>query len=495
MEMPRKHLTEVDIDFLVFHPEELSAREKQDWTLHIDRCSLCRQYYDLALQFREDVYERLAKGAGRDDAAIAERVAGNAWPLQLTFGKLSPPERLFVVPVEQKSGLRGGLRRVIDSTTRYPFRTAGGVGLFGAMLLFTANLLTMGSPANPHVAKIQEGILKVFDAEGDLLWSRPARGMPEGSTEADFIGPMGSVGPDKPVVLADVSSEDGTELLLFWSALIGPENPSFSPESLYCFSARGDLLWAQSYRSPGFERFVRQKRGSWRINKALPIMTDSGPRPRLFVGLFNTPFSPGALLEVDGESGKPLQQYAHFGYLSARPFKDLSGKTRILVYGTNNAYSKPFLALLDPNSISGFGPTPGKPEEYGYSEGRRGNELAYLLFPRSFLGEQFAVHRQSDIEEIFLSGDGSIVAVVREFPPLPGNMSDLGGHVLFSFDFQLHVISVTFSDPLIQTHRRLVRQGHRLPPLDNAYAERLKQSVQYWDGEKFVARPPREGGP
>lgn len=481
----KRHLTENEIDFLVFGPEELSSQERQQWTAHIQRCSLCRQHHDLALQFRDDAYAHLAQGERRDDAAIADRIAGTSLALQLSFGSLKPPDDLLGTAVERSGSLRGGLRRFVETAARHPVRTAA-AGLLAAALVIVTNLLLPSSQADLHSARIQNGVLTALDMNGNELWSRPARGMPEGSTDTDFIGPEGSIGPNKPLVLGDIHSRGGTELLVFWAALPQTADLTFSPESLYCFAANGDLLWTRAYRPGGFNPFMSEKRGSWRINRVAAAKFSDSARKRAFVCIFYAPFSPGALLEIDGETGQTLQEYSHFGYLNLLPYYGGSkAEKRIIIYGTNNAYSKPFLAVLDPDRISGFGPTPKNARHYGYSGESKGSDLAYVVFPRTFLGDWFGAHRLNEIDAVYLSEDGSFVVQTREFPPLPGT-TPLSGHVLYSFDSNLRLVSVTFSDPLQQSHKRLIREGHALRPLDSAYAEELKNAVEYWNGTTFV---------
>jgi|GEM_PF-6375083 len=482
----KRHLTETEIDFLVFSPAELSQRERQEWTVHIERCSICRRHHDLAIQFRDEANAKLIQGENREDSAIADRIAGTSLALQLSFGSLKPPDDLLGTAVERSGSLRGGLRRFIQTAARYPARTAA-AGLLAAALIVLTNFLLPSAPADLHSARIHNGILTAYDENGNALWTKPARGMPEGSTDTDFAGPEGSLGQNKPVIIADVHPRKGTELLLFWAAIPQARDLTFSPESLYCFASNGDLLWRQTYQPKEFAQFMDEKRGSWRINRVVHFENPQLSRPRLFACIFYAPFSPGALIEIDGESGNPLQQYSHFGYLNLVPHPlTIDGKARLMIYGTNNAFSMPFVAVLDPDIIAGFGPAPQEPRHYGYSGEQKTTELLYLMFPRTFLGERFGRHRQNEIQAVYLAGDGSFVVEVREFPPLPEITNPLSGHVLYSFDSSLRLTSVTFSDPLLQAHRRLVGEGYILPPLDSAYAQELKTAVQYWNGKTFV---------
>ncbi|MEP0822532.1 MAG: hypothetical protein HRF44_06755 [Ignavibacterium sp.] len=482
----KRHLTETEIDFLVFNPGELSQRERQEWTAHVDRCSICRAHHDLAIQFRDEVNAKLNQSESRDDSAIADRIAGTSLALQLSFGSLKPPDDLLGTAVERSGSLRGGLRRFIETAARYPVRTAG-AGLLAAALIVLTNFLLPSPPAELHTARIHNGILTAYDENGNALWTKPARGMPEGSTDTDFMGPEGPVGPSKPLIVADIHSRAGTELLLFWASIPQVTDPSFSPESLYCFASNGDVLWVNAYQPKEFAEFAKEKKGSWRINRVLDFKDKGATRRHLFVSTFYTPFSPSALLEINPENGLPVQQYCHFGYMHPTTFIDrATGKTRIMAFGTNNALSRPFLLKLDPENLSGFGPTAGDPLRYGYSGGPGGSELLYITFPRTFLADRFDLDRQNHIGEILQAEDGSLVVEVRELQRISRINPQLRGSVHYSLDPNWRVSSVTFSDELLQSHRRLLREGHVLPPLDSAYAEELKNAVQYWNGKTFV---------
>ncbi|GJQ21944.1 MAG: hypothetical protein HBSIN02_22990 [Bacteroidia bacterium] len=481
----KRHLTETEIDFLASGSEELSQRERKEWTAHLERCIVCREHYDIAERFYNDLQAALAGGEKREDAAIADRIAGTTLAHQLSFGRLKPPDALLGTAVERSASIRGGLRGLLYLTVRYPGRTTA-AGLLAAALVFALSLRLTPSTASIHSARVHDGILTAYDTEGRELWKKTARGMAEGNTEVGFSTSEGSLGDHFPVNVLDVHPSPGNELIVFSPILYGRPEDSFEPGVLTCFDSQGDVLWSSRYEPDEFNGFTNEKSGSWRIARTFTIPGRANAPQRLFVCIFYTPFSPSALLEIDGATGMPIRQYAHFGFLSAKPYRTHDGVIRLLAHGTNNAYGKPFLALLDPGKISGFGPSPHDPEFYGYRGPRSNAEIVYVLFPRSEFAQRSSRDLQNHVQHVFLNPDGSLVADVNEFPTDPNADPDLAGSILYSFDSQLRVKSVMFSDVIQQTYKRLRADGIRLRPLDSLYANELRNSVEYWNGKGVV---------
>lgn len=480
----KRHLTENEIDFLVFGPEELSSQERQQWTAHIQRCSLCRQHYDLALRFRDDAYAQLSQGERRDDGALADRIAGTSLAVQVSFGSLKPPETLLGTPVERAASIRGGLRGLVRLAARSPVRTTA-AGLLAAALILAGSLRLISSPSTLHSARVQNGILTAYDTEGNELWKKPARGMPEGSTDLGFVLLKDSLGDHLPVKVLNVHPSRGNELLVFSPVLMDPED-SFQPGILYCFDSQGELLWSRKYEPEGFKDFTNKNKGNWGIAKTFGLAGPPDAPNRLFVCVFYTPFSPSALLELDGTTGAVLQQYAHFGFVTAKPYRNEQGVVRLLLHGTNNSYRKPFIALMDPDAVRGFGPTPLDPSTYGYRGASGGKEIAYILFPRSELSQRFGRDLQNAISHVQVHEDGTFVVVVDEFPSESKVGKQLAGTILYSFDSHFRVTSVIFSDVIQQTHKHLLAAGESLRPLDSLSAYQLRDSVEYWNGKTLV---------
>jgi hypothetical protein len=290
-----------------------------------------------------------------------------------------------------------------------------------------------------------------------------------------------------------VHERPGPEVLLHGHPNDRLSPSDFSPEKMYCFDSRGDLIWSQSYPLEEFSSFREQKGGDWNI-AGMFMVNGSLKNPnvrqhRLFIFMHNKPFSPSALVEVNGSTGARLQTYTHFGYITYAYAASVAGDARqkIFLSGMNNAYNKPFLAVLDPDSVSGVGPTPAEFRRELGGTGLPGTEMYYLLFPRTQMASSLSLRLYNNVQTVQHSPDGSFIVTVDEFND--DTPSNTRGTILYSFDKEMRVKSVTFSDQLQRTYQLLWQQGKRFVPLDEQYAEKLKKEVQYWDGEKFGEEP------
>ena len=244
-------------------------------------------------------------------------------------------------------------------------------------------------------------------------------------------------------------------------------------------------MWKRSYSPREFESFNKIRKGKWRVSGLFTVGSSKGI-DRVFVFVYNAPFSPCVLMEIVGATGSPIQTYAHFGYMTQIAVAGSGEETRILAGGINNSFNQAFLAVLDPDALSGIGPTA---KGLDIDKGPPATEMYYLLFPRSELSDKLSMYPYNGVgTPIMAFEDGSFVLTVDEFD---GEIDSLKGAVLYSFDTELGLRSVTFSDPLLRTYELLSRAGKKFRPLNDEYAKTLGEMIRYWDGDKFVSTPTR----
>jgi hypothetical protein len=218
---------------------------------------------------------------------------------------------------------------------------------------------------------------------------------------------------------------------------------------------------------------------------------DGDGRGELFVNSTQD-FFPSLVMKLEAKTGKDLGHYVHVGQLTSMKLVDLDndGITEVLLCGVNNAFRKACLVVLDPRFISGHSPLTGDYVLAGYPPGL---EKAYILIPRTIVGEAFSEDsKNNSASAIFLQqASRSFFLLIRDAssrnPPLNTKLVDLYGY----FGFDLRVQSFGTHDDYDLMAEKLFREGRisRMP--DYAYFEEYKKTMLYWDGEGWQNQPVR----
>ncbi|MDZ7291439.1 MAG: hypothetical protein ONB44_07645 [candidate division KSB1 bacterium] len=216
---------------------------------------------------------------------------------------------------------------------------------------------------------------------------------------------------------------------------------------------------------------------------------DGDGRGELFVNS-SQDFFPALVLKLEAKTGKELGHYVHVGQLGSMKLADLDndGITEVLLCGVNNAFRKACLVVLDPRFISGHSPLAGDYVLAGYPAGL---EKAYILIPRTIVGEAFSEDSKNNIAlAIFLQqASRNFFLLIRDAssrnPPLNTKLVDLYGY----FGFDLRVQSFGTHDDYDLMAEKLFREGRisRMP--DYAYFEEYKKTMMYWNGEGWQKEP------
>ena len=489
------HLKEYEIDLLITSPESITEEDKLRFTAHIEKCELCKEHLQTAKEFYAELGERFEKEPKDKDSILASRIYKSKTALKISFLSTErnleyskKPQGEIVEFTEIKPSLA---LRVINLAVQYPFKAAGGFGLIAAAFFLVLNITSTPSKSYPEYAKIKDGQLTVYDINGNSLWQKSALGLPDGSTLTGFQNSEGTLIEQTFILIEDVHSNPGPEVLIFGLNVFDYSKPDFALDTLYCFDVHGKLLWSKTYNVKEFKQYKEKKGGFWKIRDMITIKKNDKKSDRLFISINNLPFAPSALLEIDGLTGKEIHTYAHFGTireLSAQNIPE-TNLTRIVICGVNNGYNKSFLAVLDPDFVSGTGPG-----SKGYDNDKtkqNAKEIYYILFPRTHLAHGFSGTLYNMPRKILINSEGTIIISIGEFPDEPDIKK---GNLFYTLDKDINVKSVTFSDDLKDRYNQLSsqgalldKQGNILEPLDSSYAETLKKAVLYWDGEEFVS--------
>ena len=158
---------------------------------------------------------------------------------------------------------------------------------------------------------------------------------------------------------------------------------------------------------------------------------------------------------------------------------DGDGNEELYLGGANNGSDRAFLIVLNPRILTGHTPAPLPYTPQGIPEGA---EKYYLEFPRSDL-RQVASQKRNLVRGLQFLTDSSLSVAVGE---LIGSQYYLE---FYHLDRTLTCTKADWQDETISLYKRLIAEGKLKRRPDATYYERLRKSVEYWDGEKFVATP------
>lgn len=371
-------------------------------------------------------------------------------------------------------------QRIITYFRVYPLRAAGTVGALAAALALTVILLRPVKDTNPAYAKIKNEALSVYNTNHEVLWTKNAKGMPDDSSYVIVREDEMYKGTPYAFGVIDIDG-DGTKEVL----IAGP-NPSkmdrqFSNDTVYCFNANGTLRWKQGMGSGiKFGTIDFSKRTSWQIRRFLPVRRSAKEKMQLFVIGYVAQLWPSKLAELDPLTGNELQSYWHAGNLGVVLTSDIEGDGRreLVLAGVNNLLNAACVIVFDPANLHGVGPTT---PEFFPKELSKGTEKYYLLLPRTSYGKALA-HPPYNGVSILTTSEQNVISLLT----IEALGSDWQGGIVYSFDEKMKITYALGNDLFVTNFPKAREQGLLHEELNSTYYENLKNSLLYWDGEKFV---------
>ena len=291
--------------------------------------------------------------------------------------------------------------------------------------------------------------------------------------------------------LVDIDRDNVNEII--WSKI----SPARFPEKnhLTCQSIKGDsIVWQIPLQFDlTFRRNNDITTDTYRINKISVLRDEAGRVQSIIAVTKHQTFFPSVVLLLDAQTGKEKGRYVHMGYISevATMNVDQDKEEEIILLGQNNAFDlEVVLAVLDPNQFSGHGPlTKG----YQLQDIPAAQELHYLKIPQTIVGRAFRKRVMSNsVQNLAITESGQeelIKAGVYDFYLGDATKFEIPyAYLYYYFDKNLEPVTIGTSTYYDLWARNLYEEG-RIPfePAYN-YFEAFKDSIEYWDGEKFVKR-------
>lgn len=276
--------------------------------------------------------------------------------------------------------------------------------------------------------------------------------------------------------LADVDKDGIKELIWAESSDIDSNGPS----SVSCKKPGADtLLWTIEAYRPFVRKFTgRPLTGSFQWFHVTAGDHDADGRTEVyFLGTSSGFLS--LLLKLDGLTGQEEGAYVHAGHLSDLKAVDLNndGTRELLLCGVNNSHLAACLVVLRPEDITGYSP---HTSVYGLDSVRDAHEHAYLLIPRTIVGEVFRMQVKYNIARyIKVHKRERQFSIVLEdaFVNAQAMEEDVSSTIEARFDHDLRLVDVSTGDDFDSLYEDLRGRG-KVPDVERElYIVRYEQLV------------------
>lgn len=328
-----------------------------------------------------------------------------------------------------------------------------------------------GQPADFH---IRGSKLVIVDEFGKELWARNTgvEGLDTEGRYRDFfqIGKRDADGNNLPWLAIRDLDGDGRNEVLF---AVKRKSDSLGEGLVICYDARGKVRWRFK---GGRALLYGGKPHSWdyRLRGFAFRDIDGDGRQEIFVIAYHFPMEPCQLAALDMD-GQVFGEFWNAGYLVDIAFVDLDGDGReeICTAGVNNEYGGGCLAVFDPANIHGQSP---QGPRYSFSGIPKGSEKYYIDFPRT---------------DVSLASPGAYVAGLLRIDVTSENILSIWDHVGLFYEIGPGPACrrADAGHGFKLKHAQFLAEGKIHGALDDAYYEKMRKSLRYWNGEKFVSEP------
>jgi hypothetical protein len=338
--------------------------------------------------------------------------------------------------------------------------------LFAVSLPFFVIILmkiTPGKSHDPAYVEFVDKTLRISDIKDRYLWSYEFNH----KINRDYSRSYG---------FFDISGGRSKELLV----VITPKGNSIRTSRLYCFSARGRILW--KYK-PGKE--VQTRSEIFTDIYLIPhvsVHTAGNPDQKfIIVGANHSPDYPYQIALLN-PSGNKIGEFWNSGHINKKCIKSIDldgdGCREIVMGGVNNGHKCACLIVLDPLKCMGTSPQRETPD-YEFLGFPRGSEKYYLLFPRSPLSRLFS--ERNRVEGLYISDERQEIDItISEY-----NDGTRDYMLVYTFDFGLNIIRVSPEDYFLAKVKELYTLG-RIPESAETSISDYERYLKYWDGAAWT---------
>lgn len=469
------HIKETELELFAYSPEAFSEEENKNILSHLDKCSLCKDIYNSYKNIYIAISNGLEKEPDEIDKELAAKIVGKFEGRQ--HSKLLTDSKTSVEIFNGRVNLVTkpkffSLQYFIYIIKNYPVQTTGFAFIAALALAFIVSTIKSSvKDVNPAFIEIEKNIIKVYSRDADLLFKKACNGIP--NLEPRLLMRWQ---PDRKryINILDIDNDGINEILISGS---GEEKSIFANDSLYCFSNKGELKWATYPELPNNPETPEWHRTTLRVQEF--FTTEYGDDKKLFAISRDANYAGALISELNAETGEVVSTLYFAGWATVELTIDLEndGNDEIII-GGGDTFNKPFIMILKADKLKGV-----MPDFYSQNKNyAKGSAYIYL---------QLYFNLLSKYDEGFLQNPGIITIskltgggfqiVTHEH----GSGASASG-LQYAFNSNAEVTHISAGSEYLFRYQNLLENGFVTQRLDSNYYEMLKDSINYWDGDKFV---------
>jgi hypothetical protein len=472
------HIDELKLELFAANPNSFNTEEKKIILTHIDSCARCMEIFQLNKKIFQDIDSNLNSEPDENDYEFARKIIEES---RKPKNKLLPESKDSIV-------LSSGEIQVISrpkffsvefikySIKNNPLQTIGfSFSIIIGILLFINITKPLVKDTNPVFAEIKNRVLTVYNIDRDVLWKKTVSLIPNTTTDTIVTGEA-----SYHLKIFDVNGDNRNEVLL-WGYFKHPQ--PYSCDSIYCFKEDGNLLWKNYAGAPFLEfRTHKWKHTKWNIIDVLFRKIKN--KRYLFACIRDNVYAPSAIVKLDALNGNYISSFYNCGYISSIAEFDINNDNNkeFIVASVNNGIRAATIIVISPDRIEGIVPSI---ETFYPKDINKGSELYLIKLPWSDFAKKKSTANFNSIDEINL-GKNMFTVFTSE---LRVEKKEIDWPILYTFDKQMKVQNVIGSVNFVTAYEKAYSQGEVSVPADTNYFNALRDSVKYWDGDKFVSKP------
>ena len=344
----------------------------------------------------------------------------------------------------------------------------------GAVILSFFVLSGLRNNAQPSDFRIDKSDLVILDRKGRELGRFPT-GVDNLQDDAFYrqryqVKKLTGDGPVvMPVLMIKDINNDGRAEVLF---SIKTQN-EYGEGTLYCLNYKGQPLW--SFKAGREMKYGKEiYSGDYRIIGLGVCDLNNDGNQEILVISAQKPEWPCQFVVLDSK-GQKLSEYWNSGHFVDYLICDSAQQKKrdIVLAGVNNETEGGCLTVFDPSLIRGG--SPQNDDAFKCPSLEAGTQKYYIRFPRTDV--DLLEYPQIGVAEIEILANHTIQARM--------NRTSL----FFEFNDQFELLDIKNSHAFKQMYKEALLGGKVKSFLTEAYWEKLKHGVFYWDGENWTPRP------
>lgn len=471
------HLEEKILEQFALFPEDFDDTQKEQILSEIENCYYCKNIYETYVNIYSDTIKNLNNELLEDEELLAKKI----------YNSIRKPERKLLGSGEKTIiHIEDGNYKIITrpkifslSSVKYYFKNYPVASITFGLLFILVLVLgvftfrTFTKDNNPVTLKLDDFILKAYNREGNLLWTKNVDGIPNRKIDESMKWLKNE---KRYISLVDIDADGKNELLL--SGMRNNEK-LFKGDSLYCFNYDGSLRWVTSPESDEFNYAKSWKRTNWEVKEFFTAKTKKGPK--LFVYANVVSYAGTVISTLNPYTGEVTSSIYHSGYLFSQLHFDMDkdGNDEV-IFGGASSFGKPCILILKSDYLMGVMPD-------FYSKNQKfikGNALYYIQLPVTKLGELLSTQNSQFVSELYKYNNYGIAACTDDVIGL-----DYDVLLQFAFDSTLTISYITASSAYETLYEKTNFEGKIKYPEMSDYLNAYKDSITYWDGDNFVNYP------